>query len=94
VQSLAELGNQLLAPGDAQMAIAAEPLTPGGQLGQICLLNTLWKVRQGAHHKTAEGVVAALKITKAPVGLQLGSLVEQIAPRSQAWGLGGFNWLS
>ena len=63
-------------------------------MGKIGFLNTLRKVCQGAHHKAAEGVMAALKIAEAPVCLQLGGLVEQIAPCSQAWSLGGFNWLS
>jgi hypothetical protein len=91
---LAQLTDQLLTPGGAQFAVAAESLPPAGQMGQIGLLNAHRKVRQGAHHKATEGVKAALKISKAPIGLQLGSLVEQIAPRSQAWGLWGFNWLS
>lgn len=94
MQSLAQLGNQLLAPGHTQIAVTAESLPPGGQMGKIDLLNARGKVRQGTHHKAAEGVKAALKIAKAPVRFQLGGLVEQIAPRSQAWGLGGFSWLS
>ena len=94
MQSLAQLGHQLLATGHTQIAVTAESLPPGGQMGKVDLLNPLGKVSQGAHDKAAERVKAALKIAKAPIRLQLSGLVKQIAPRSQAWGLGGFSWMS
>jgi hypothetical protein len=93
VQSLAQLANQLLATGAAEVAVAAEALPQGVQLLQILWSQSPGRIRQRTPHKPTEGVCTALKIAKAAISFQLSCPLQELAPGSQAW-WGGFSWLS